>query len=277
LKVIWAVLFVMSFSVLLGSQESFAATVTIFDVPSCVAAGGTHTPARNQCSFFGSLTIPEGDIWNISNLRFGVANLIQEGEVNAQNEMDVDFMTNRGDITVAEQLISIGGGNFWINDCSATINLLPNTIFTFDSAGTNHGTINGDATTTITTPLAANTLDNSGTVDPNIVLNKVALQIVSSPCPPPEPEPGIHEDIFTEVQNIEEKLDGDRPSLITQIVDTLTSIVTDIGSILGILQDEDSGLEAIKSDTEMLKDQVTRLEEKIDSLLASETDEDEDD
>jgi len=142
------------------NQNAFAATVTISDVPSCEAAGGTFTPARNQCSFFGDLTIPEGDTWNISNLRFGVRNLILEGEVNAQNEMDVDFMTNRGTITVSEQLISIGGGNFWINDCDATINLLSNTIFTFDSSGTNHGTINGDATNSITTPLAANTLDN---------------------------------------------------------------------------------------------------------------------
>jgi len=82
----------------------------------------------------------------------------------------------------------------------------------------------------------------------------------------------LHENILTEVQNIEEKLDGDRPSLITQIVDTLASIATDIGTVLGILQDENSGLEAIKSDTEMIKDQVTRLEEKIDSLLASEND-----
>jgi len=93
--------------------------------------------------------------------------------------------------------------------------------------------------------------------------------------PEPEPpEPDIHEDILTEVQNIEEKLDGDRPSLITQIVDTLTSIVTDIGTILGILQDENSGLEAIKSDTEMiksdiemLKDQFSILDKKLDVLL----------
>jgi len=190
-KVLLAVLFAISFSVILGSQEAFATTVTISDVPSCEAAGGTFTSSRNQCSFFGDLTIPEGDTWNISNLRFGVRNLILEGEVNAQNEMDVDFMTNRGTITVSEQLISIGGGNFWINDCGATINLLSNTIFIFDASGTNHGTINGDATNSITTNLAANTLDNSGTVDPNIVLNNVALQPVASPCPQDADDDGI--------------------------------------------------------------------------------------
>jgi len=88
-------------------------------------------------------------------------------------------------------------------------------------------------------------------------------------------------DILTEIQNIEEKLDGDRPSLITQIVDTLTSIVTDIGTILGILEDENSGLGAIKSDTEMIKDdiamlksQVTSIEEKLDSLLEAPPSED---
>jgi len=88
------------------------------------------------------------------------------------------------------------------------------------------------------------------------------------------PEPDIHQDIFTEVQNIEEKLDGDRPSLITQIVDALTSIATDIGTVLGILQDENSGIGAIKSDTEMIKDDITMLksqvasmEEKLDLLL----------
>ena len=190
-KVLLAVLFAVSFSVILGSQEAFATTVTISDVPSCETAGGTFTSSRNQCSFFGDLTIPEGDTWNISNLRFGVRNLILEGEVNAQNEMDVDFMTNRGTITVSEQLISIGGGNFWINDCGGTINLLSNTIFIFDASGTNHGTINGDATNSITTNLAANTLDNSGTVDPNIVLNKVALQPVASPCPQDADDDGI--------------------------------------------------------------------------------------
>jgi len=85
---------------------------------------------------------------------------------------------------------------------------------------------------------------------------------------------GILTDISDEVQNIEKKLDGEIESLITQIVDTLTSIVTDIGTILGILQDENSGIGAIKSDTEMiksdiemLKDQFSILDKKLDILL----------
>jgi len=165
------------------SQQAEASTVIISDVPSCESAGGTFTSARNQCSFFGDLTIPEGDTWNISNLRFGVKNLILEGEVNAQNEMDVDFMTNRGTITVSEQLISIGGGNFWINDCGGTINLISGTVFTFDAAGTNHGVIKGDSTTAITTSQSSNTVVNSGIIQSSITLDKVSIKDVSSPCP----------------------------------------------------------------------------------------------
>jgi len=180
------------------TPQAFAATVTISDVPSCEAAGGTFTPARNQCSFFGDLTIPEGDTWNISNLRFGVRTLILEGEVNAQNEMDVDFLTNRGTINVAQELFSIGTNNFWLNDCGATINLLPNTSFSFDASGTNHGTINGDATNDINPgSLSSNTLFNSGTISPSIVLINIVIANVESPCdpPPPEPQPRHSHDI----------------------------------------------------------------------------------
>lgn len=397
---IWAVPVVISILILIfgTNQNAFAVIVNITDQASCEAAGGVFDGINNKCKFAGSLTIPAGDVWT-STIFFAVADLTVEGELNAPNTMDADQLVNRGTVTTNE-LISIGPNNSWLNDCDGTINLLTNGFINFDAFGTNHGTINGDATNSITTPLAANTLDNSGTMDPNIVLNKVSLQPVSSPCtqdadietdfpfqvvcnttgqlceplfsvnvetqsellvkytvtghcssvrvhvfldgnpvttseflgwvlsPPPPPfdelplmtpiidlgpvspgthqvslqgegqvsgcnsgalgvwdgtlttftneqsESDIHEDILTEVQNIEEKLDGDRSSFITQIVDTLTSIVTDIGTVLGILQDENSGIGAIKSDTEMiksdiemLKGQLSILDKKLDILL----------
>ncbi len=51
----------------------------------------------------------------------------------------------------------------------------------------------------------------------------------------------LEEVILEEVRRIEAKLDGDRPSLITQIVDALTSIQADIAAILGFLQDPNFG------------------------------------
>ncbi len=89
------------------------------------------------------------------------------------------------------------------------------------------------------------------------------------------PEPDIHQDIFTEVQNIEEKLDGDRPSLISQIVDTLTSIATDIGQILSILDDDETGLVEIKREIIEIETQVEKLDEierKLDELSQSNQD-----
>ena len=89
------------------------------------------------------------------------------------------------------------------------------------------------------------------------------------------PEPDIHQDIFTEVQNIEEKLDGDRPSLITQIVDALTSMATDIGNILSILDDDETGLVEIKREIIEIETQVEKLDEierKLDELSQSNQD-----
>jgi len=170
--------------------DAYAVTVNISDVPSCLVAGGVHQIATNEGHFAGSLTIPQADTWNVSNLRLGIATLILEGEVNALAEMDVDFLTNRGTINVAGEQISIGPNNSWLNDCDATINLLPNTSFRFDGSGTNHGTINGDSTNDFNPGnLASNTIFNSGTISPSIVLTNIVIANVESPCDPPPPEP----------------------------------------------------------------------------------------
>ncbi len=183
---IWKIIPVVVGVLILGnigfSQYANAglADVIITDEASCLVAGGTFD---GRCVFSGDLTIPEGESWEVSNIRFAVRNLTVEGELSALAEMDADFMTNRGTIST-NLLISIGGDNFWRNDCGGTINLLENGQINFDAEGTNHGTINGDSTTQITTPLSSNTLFNSGTVSQDISLNKVSIQSISSPCPP---------------------------------------------------------------------------------------------
>jgi len=161
-----------------------ALTVTITDPASCVVAGGVHQIATNECHFAGSLTIPQADTWNVSNLRFSVATLILEGQVTTLAGLDVDQFTNRGTLNLGVELISIGPNNSWLNDCGGVLNLLSNAFISFNGAGTNHGTLNGDATNDINPAnLQSNTLFNSGFVDPSIVLTNVVIQQISSPCP----------------------------------------------------------------------------------------------
>jgi len=181
------VLSIVTISALLGFTQvpiASALTVTITDPASCVVAGGVHQIATNECHFAGSLTIPQADTWNISNLRFSVATLILEGQVNTIAGLDVDQLTNRGTLNLGVELISIGPNNTWLNDCGGILNLLSNAFISFDANGINHGTVNGDATNEINPGnLQSNTLFNSGFVDPSIVLTNVVIQQISSPCP----------------------------------------------------------------------------------------------
>jgi len=182
-KIIPAVVGILFLGAIGLQQNAYAglADVIITDETSCIAAGGTFD---GRCLFSGDLTIPVGQSWQVTNIQFAVRNLTLEGELITLAGMDADFMTNRGTYSTT-LLISIGGGdNFWRNDCGGTINLLENGVINFNDEGTNHGTINGDTTTQITTPLSSNTLFNSGTVSQDISLNKVSIQSIASPCPP---------------------------------------------------------------------------------------------
>jgi len=161
------------------SQQAEAATVIISDQASCIAQGGAIK--ADKCFFSGSLIIPSGDSWT-STLFLAVHDLTVEGELYAPNGMDADKLTNKGTITTVN-LISIGPGNFWVNDCGGTINLLSNGIINFNDAGTNHGVIIGDSTTAITTPKSSETVVNSGIIQSSITLDKVSIKDVSSPCP----------------------------------------------------------------------------------------------
>jgi len=75
-----------------------------------------------------------------------------------------------------------------------------------------------------------------------------------------DPPPDLHPAILSEVQNIEGKLDGTVPSLITQIMSALTqiqsalaSIQTSIAQILSILQNPNFGLEEIKEEVSSIQ------------------------
>jgi len=177
----WSIPVIASFLILSifgTSQQAEAATVIISDQASCEAQGGAIK--TDKCFFSGSLTILSGDSWT-STLFLAVHDLTVEGELNAPNGMDADKLTNKGTITTVN-LISIGPSNFWVNDCGGKINLLPNGIINFNAGGTNHGVINGDSTTAITTPLSSTTFVNSGIIQSSVTLNKVSIQDVSSPC-----------------------------------------------------------------------------------------------
>ena len=85
----------------------------------------------------------------------------------------------------------------------------------------------------------------------------------------------IHQDTLKEVRNIEEKLDGGRDSLITQISDKLNSIANDIssllvstGQVLGILQDPNFGLHEIKNEVKNIETQVSDVSTKVDQMAS---------
>lgn len=142
-KALFLVLFAVSFSVLLGSnQEVHAIGGTISDGPSCVTKGGFWNGV-DTCIIFGSLTINFGETLTISP---GI------------------ILQNNGDITNSGTIINDGTiNNITILTNTATgIITNNNDIFINGGTVTNSGTIDNNAGSTIDNFVLSTT--NSGTI-----------------------------------------------------------------------------------------------------------------
>jgi len=161
-------------------------------------------------------------------------------------------------------------GTDYTNECSGIINLIGGDIGfrsgtlrvigqdEFEPIFNNFGTINGIdsdlgeeiAIVQLVSAPSIPVFNNHGTLTAPVIGNTFNDNL------PNQCTPDLHPSILTEVQNIEEKLDGDRLSLITQISNDIVSMLTSIAQILGILQDPNFGLEEIKEEVSSIEENM---------------------